>query len=67
MAGHFIHHEPTDVPGMDHSGGTSPSKTVKAMQGYGPVDVMLWTTAPDCNSSGCHSSNCNQSRSSGGH
>lgn len=51
LAGRFIHHNPTDIPGVDYSGGTTPAQTMRAMRKYGPVDEMLWVRAADCNDS----------------
>jgi hypothetical protein len=65
-AGRFIHHEPTDVPGMDYTGANDSAYTMQVMLARGPVDKMLWTHAADCNSSGCHGGDCNQGCSSGG-
>ena len=61
VAGTFIHHNPTDIPGMDYSDGMTPAQTMEAMRKYGPVDDMLWASAADCNDSGtgCHGGNCN--------
>lgn len=55
VAGHFIHHAPTDVPGMDYTAEKSGKDTMQAMLAYGPVDEMLWVHAADCNDS-CSSS-----------
>ena len=60
VAGRFLHHEPTDVPGVEYAK-ADPSKTMEAMAKYGPVDEMLWTAPADCNDSGCHGGGCNQS------
>lgn len=64
IAGRFIHHNPTDIPGVDYSGGITPKQTMEAMRKYGPVDEMLWLHAASCNDSGCHGgsggSSCNQ-------
>jgi hypothetical protein len=58
IAGRFIHHAPTDLPGVDYTGANDSSKTMQAMLAYGPVDEMLWAHAADCNdrcSSSCQS------------
>jgi len=54
LAGHFIHHDPTDVPGVDYSEGNTPSDTVTAMARHGlVVDEALWAHlhANDCTAS----------------
>jgi hypothetical protein len=60
VAGRFLHHEPTDVPGVDYASANDGAKTIHAMRVYGPVDDMLWAVPADCNDSGCHGSSCNQ-------
>ena len=68
FVGHFIHHDPTDVPGVDYSAGTKPSDTVAAMKRHGLfVDEALWAHfhAGDCTASdgdgdqSCQSGPCN--------
>ncbi len=47
-AGRFIHHNPSDVPGIEYPKGRS-ALTVTAMRGRGiPVDLMLWTNVAGC-------------------
>lgn len=52
IAGRFLHHSPTDVPGVDYSGGNTPAQTMQAMLKYGPVDEMLWAHAATCTGGG---------------
>jgi hypothetical protein len=62
IAGRFIHHEPSDVPGVDYGvGAINVTSTVKAMKRQGfMVDEMLWATSGDCGDSGgsCCASSC---------
>ena len=60
IAGHFLHHNPTDEPETDYTGANDSTATMQAMLTYGPVDEMLWAHAANCNDSGCHGSSCNQ-------
>ncbi|HET6747346.1 MAG TPA: hypothetical protein VFH06_04545 [Candidatus Saccharimonadales bacterium] len=42
VAGRFIHHNPSDVPGVDYRTGNI-ARTVEALKGHGfVVDEMLW-------------------------
>jgi hypothetical protein len=52
IAGRFIHHNPTDTPGVDYSDGNTPAQTMQAMLRYGPVDEMLWVHAASCEGGG---------------
>lgn len=48
IAGRFIHHEPSDVPGVDYGTGHI-ARTVSALREGGfAVDGMLWTTTACC-------------------
>lgn len=52
IAGHFIHHNPSDEEGVDYGTGNI-ARTVAALQARGlVVDEMLWTGPAKCND-GC--------------
>lgn len=58
VAGRFIHHEPSDVPGVDYGTGNI-AKTVTALRTHGiVVDEPLWAnTGHDCGGGAC-GTNC---------
>lgn len=68
LTGHFIHHNPSDVPGVDYTGGGGSDATVVALKRHGiVVDEPLWAHfhEGDCTSSdgggdqGCRCGPCN--------
>ncbi len=66
LTGHFIHHNPTDVPGVDYSDNGGPTATVDALKRHGiTVDEPLWAHfhAGDCSNcnggQGCQCGSCN--------
>lgn len=49
QGGHFIHHNPSDVPGMTYPTLGETDRTLDAMRVLGPVDEELWAvTRADC-------------------
>lgn len=49
LAGRFIHHAPSDVPGVVYAFKGSTDKTVAALQARGlPVDAGIWVGAAAC-------------------
>ena len=60
-AGRFIHHDPSDEPGVDY-GDSSVGGTIAAMQEHGiAVDLELWGSGASCSDyckNSCSSSRC---------
>lgn len=48
VAGHFIHHAPSDEPGVDYASGRATSTVVAMLQHGFAVDEALWNSAADC-------------------
>ena len=53
IAGHFIHHNPSDIPGVDYPTIGNTNRTIDAMRVHGPVDEELWAVSRDNCSDHC--------------